>query len=46
MRRDPDAHEFFALVMTAILVTALGLAVLSRTTERPGLSSIIAAREL
>ena len=34
MKKDKDGHEVFALIVTALLVTALSLAVLAREQWR------------
>ncbi len=44
MNREPDTHELFMLLMTAVLISALGLAVLTRIVEPAGLQALVSAR--
>ncbi len=44
MNRDPDTHELFMLITTAVLISAIGLAVITRIVEPAGLQPFVSAR--
>jgi hypothetical protein len=44
MNRDPDTHELFMAVVTAVLISAIGLAVATRMVQPVGLQAFVWAK--